>query len=69
MSDQNYDAGFTFQLYRYTPSIPAAVAFAVLFFMVAFVQFVLIIRRRTYFFIPFFVGLLREQSSQFRTFS
>ncbi|KAJ5354037.1 Protein RTM1 [Penicillium brevicompactum] len=42
------------------PSIPAAVVFAVLFFMVAVVQFVLIIRRRTYFFIPFFVGLLLE---------
>lgn len=68
MSDQSHDDGFAFALYRYTPSIPAAVVFTVLFFIVAVVQLFLIIRHRTYFFVPFFVGLLREQSSPFRVF-
>ncbi|KAF7713091.1 Uncharacterized protein PECH_002012 [Penicillium ucsense] len=60
MSDQSQNDGTIFALYRYTPSIPAAVVFAVIFFILAAAQLFLIVRHRTYFFIPFVVGLLFE---------
>ncbi|CAG8418823.1 unnamed protein product, partial [Penicillium salamii] len=52
--------GINYALYRYTPSIPAAVIFAVLFILLSALHLIRLIKHRSYFFIPFLVGLLLE---------
>ncbi|KAJ9225349.1 hypothetical protein DTO169C6_2379 [Paecilomyces variotii] len=49
-----------YALYRYTPSIPAAVVFAGIFLFLSVLHLIRLIRNRTFFFIPFVVGLLFE---------
>ncbi|GES62993.1 RTA1 like protein [Aspergillus terreus] len=51
---------YVYKLYRYVPSIPAGAIMAVVFGLLAIVHFYRIIKHRTYFFIPFFIGLLLE---------
>ncbi|CAG7978860.1 unnamed protein product [Penicillium salamii] len=58
MSDT--DGGIDYALYRYTPSIPAAVIFAVLFILISALHLIRLIKHRSYFFIPFLVGFLLE---------
>ncbi|RJE18248.1 RTA1 domain protein [Aspergillus sclerotialis] len=60
MSDSDGDAGYHYELYRYTPSIPAAVVFVVVFALLSIAHLIILIRNRTYIFIPFFIGLLFE---------
>lgn len=50
---------YVYKLYRYVPSIPAGAIMAVVFGLLAIAHFYRIIKHRTYFFIPFFIGLLR----------
>ena len=47
-----------FALYRYTPSIPAAVIFTVVFGGLALFHLYRIIRHRAFFFTPFLIGLI-----------
>ncbi|KAJ5637426.1 Protein RTM1 [Penicillium lividum] len=54
------DGGTDFALYRYTPSIPAATVFAVIFLLLSILHLIRLARNRTYFFVPFLVGLLFE---------
>ncbi|RAH69334.1 RTA1 domain-containing protein [Aspergillus aculeatinus CBS 121060] len=56
-TDQNASG---FVLYRYTPSIAAAVVFTVVFCALAIFFIYRIVRHRTLFFIPFLVGLIFE---------
>ncbi|PYH78085.1 putative RTA1 domain protein [Aspergillus uvarum CBS 121591] len=49
-----------FALYRYTPSIAAAVVFTVVFCVLAILFIYRIVRHRTFFFIPFLIGLIFE---------
>jgi uncharacterized membrane protein len=49
-----------FKLYRYDPSIAAAVIFAIAFFLITILHFYQMLRTRTWFFIPFLVGGLFE---------
>ena len=58
MADSNSDGAVTFALYRYTPSIPAAVIMAVAFGFLGVFHAYRLIRERTYFFIPFIIGLI-----------
>ncbi|CAG7996541.1 unnamed protein product [Penicillium olsonii] len=58
MSDTN--GGVDYALYRYTPSIPAAVIFAVIFGLLAAIHLLQLIKHRSYFFVPFLIGLLLE---------
>ncbi|KAL4898702.1 RTA1 like protein-domain-containing protein [Aspergillus ambiguus] len=58
MADSN--AGYVYKLYRYVPSIPAGAIMAVVFGLLAIAYLYRIIRHRTYYFLPFFVGLLFE---------
>jgi hypothetical protein len=60
MSSTSSDGGIDFALYRYTPSIPAAAIFAGIFLILSILHLVRLIQNRTYFFIPFIVGLLCE---------
>lgn len=60
MSTTSTDGGVDYALYRYTPSIPAAAVFAVIFLVLSILHLLRLFRNRTYFFIPFIVGLLRE---------
>ncbi|KAJ5803437.1 Protein RTM1 [Penicillium pulvis] len=60
MSATTNDGGLDFALYRYTPSIPAAAIFAGIFLLLSILHLVRLVRNRTYFFIPFIVGLLFE---------
>jgi hypothetical protein len=59
MSDGK-SASINYELYRYIPSIPAAAIFAVVFAILAIAHLIVLIRNRTYFFIPFLVGLFCE---------
>lgn len=45
-----------FKLYRYNPSLAAAIIFIVLFFTVTALHFYQMLRTRTWIFIPFVVG-------------
>lgn len=54
------DAWAGFKLWYYTPSIPAAVIFAILFIALTSYHTLLLVRRRTWFCIPFLVGGLFE---------
>ena len=58
MNNTSDSGSYSFELYRYTPSIPAAVIFAAIFFALAAFHLVRLFRHRTYFFVPFIVGLL-----------
>ncbi|KAJ5880674.1 Protein RTM1 [Penicillium subrubescens] len=60
MSTNTSDGGIDFALYRYTPSIPAAVVFAAIFLIVTILHGIQLWRYRTYFFVPFIIGLLFE---------
>ncbi|KAJ5929063.1 RTA1 domain protein, partial [Penicillium verhagenii] len=60
MSATTSDGGIDFALYRYTPSLPAAVVFAVIFLLLSILHLIRLCKNRTYFFIPFIVGLLCE---------
>lgn len=52
------DTGYVYKLYRYVPSIPAAAITAAVFGLLAVGYFYRIVRHRTYFFVPFIIGLL-----------
>ncbi|CAI7633026.1 unnamed protein product [Penicillium bialowiezense] len=68
MSDS--DGGIDYALYRYTPSIPAAVIFGVVFVGLSVLHLIRLIKHRSYFFIPFLIGLLLECAGYFaRVFS
>lgn len=58
MAGSSSDDAVTFALYRYIPSIPAAVVMAVAFGFLGVFYACRFIRERTYFFIPFIIGLL-----------
>ena len=58
MVDSSSDSVVTFALYRYTPSIPAAVVMAVAFGFLGVFHAYRLIREKTYFFIPFIIGLI-----------
>ncbi|KAJ5934275.1 Protein RTM1 [Penicillium verhagenii] len=60
MSATTSDGGIDFALYRYTPSLPAAVVFAVIFLLLSIFHLIRLFKNRTYLFIPFIVGLLFE---------
>lgn len=60
MSTNSSDGGIDFALYRYTPSIPAAVVFAAVFLIVTILHCIRLWRYHTYFFVPFIIGLLCE---------
>jgi len=49
-----------FQLYRYTPSIPAAVIFVVLFLLTTAYHFYQLIKSRSWYFSAFVVGGICE---------
>lgn len=51
-----------FALYRYTPSIAAASIFAAVFLVITIFHCIRLWRCRAYFFIPFIIGLLCENS-------
>ncbi|CAK7221343.1 hypothetical protein SBRCBS47491_004496 [Sporothrix bragantina] len=50
----------TFVLYHYNPSKAAAIIFVILFAVATFAHIFLMFRRRTWYFIPFIIGLLFE---------
>ncbi|KAK2767676.1 hypothetical protein FQN54_003834 [Arachnomyces sp. PD_36] len=54
--NQNPDIGSLFELYRYTPSIPAAAIFAVLFATTTAVHIYQLVRTRTWYFLPLVIG-------------
>jgi hypothetical protein len=61
MSDTNSNGGIEYALYRYTPSIPAAAIFVVVFVGLSVLHLIRLIKHRSFFFIPFLVGLLRKK--------
>lgn len=63
MGSANSDGGIDFALYRYTPSIAAAVIFAVIFLILTILHGIRLWQHRTYFFVPFIIGLLCENPS------
>ncbi|KAJ5689649.1 Protein RTM1 [Penicillium macrosclerotiorum] len=60
MSVTNDEGAIDFVLYRYTPSIPAAAVFVAIFLFLGIVYTIRLIQTRTYYFVPFLVGLLFE---------
>jgi hypothetical protein len=62
MSTTSSDGSIDFALYRYTPSIAAGVVFAAIFLIVTILHVIRLWRHRTYFFVPFIIGLLCESS-------
>lgn len=50
------DGTNTFKLYRYDPSLAAAIIFVVLFALVSFLHTYQLLRTRTWYFIPFVLG-------------
>ncbi|KAI0880918.1 RTA1 like protein [Annulohypoxylon maeteangense] len=54
------DSATTFVFYRYKPSMVAAVIFIILFAISTLVHIVMLIRKRTWYFIPFVIGCLFE---------
>ncbi|KAJ5397679.1 Protein RTM1 [Penicillium cosmopolitanum] len=60
MSTNSSDGGTDFVLYRYNPSIPAAVVFIAVFLIATILHCIQLWRYRTYFFVPFIIGLLFE---------
>jgi uncharacterized SAM-binding protein YcdF (DUF218 family) len=53
--------GVDYALYRYTPSIPAAIVFGGVFMGLSILHLIRLLKHRSYFFIPFLVGLLRKK--------
>lgn len=47
-----------FKLYRYTPNLAANVIFVVLFALAAIGHIIVLVRRKTWYFIPFVIGCL-----------
>ena len=45
-----------FKLYRYNPSMAAAIIFIILFFLITALHFYQMMRTRTWIFIPFVIG-------------
>lgn len=60
MSTTGSGGGIDFALYRYTPSIAAAIIFAAVFLIITILYGIRLWRHRTYFFVPFIIGLLCE---------
>ncbi|KAK3938536.1 hypothetical protein QBC46DRAFT_162369 [Diplogelasinospora grovesii] len=60
MSDPSTATPKKFVLYDYDPSFAAAVIFIILFSLASVYHLFLLIRRRTWYFIPFFIGCLFE---------
>ena len=60
MSATSSDGSIDYALYRYTPSVPAAAVFAGIFLVLSIIHLVRLVRIRTFFFIPFIVGLQCE---------
>lgn len=58
MADSN--SATTFVFYRYKPSMAAAVIFIILFAISALIHIIMLIRKRTWYFIPFVIGCLFE---------
>ncbi|KAK4244827.1 RTA1 like protein [Corynascus novoguineensis] len=56
--DQAFEGGF--KLYRYDPSLAANAVFVVLFAAASIAHVVFLVRRRTWYFIPFVIGCLFE---------
>jgi hypothetical protein len=50
------DSGFDFKLYRYDPSLPAAIVSTVVFAVLSVLHTWRLIRVRAYYFTPFVVG-------------
>jgi hypothetical protein len=50
------DAAFDFQLYRYTPSLFAAVISVILFAILTLLHLRKLLKARAYYFIPFTIG-------------
>jgi hypothetical protein len=50
------NAGPEFKLYRYEPSLAAAVIFVALFAVITFIHNYQLIRTNTWYFIPFTIG-------------
>lgn len=61
-STSNNDSTIHFALYRYTPSIAAASIFAAIFLAITIFHCIRLWRYRAFFFIPFIIGLLCEDS-------
>jgi hypothetical protein len=59
MSDTETQYG-DFKLYRYDPSMAAAVIFIILFILVTTLHFYHMIRTKTYFFVPLVMGGIFE---------
>lgn len=59
MSDSGTQYG-DFKLYRYDPSMAAAVIFIIAFIVVTALHFYQMVRTKTYFFVPFVIGGLFE---------
>lgn len=67
MSTNSSDGGTDFVLYRYNPSIPAAVVFIAVFLIATILHCIQLWRYRTYFFVPFIIGLLCECCPDFQS--
>jgi hypothetical protein len=59
MSDSGTQYG-DFRLYRYDPSMAAAVIFILAFIVITALHFYQMVRTKTYFFVPFVIGGLLE---------
>ena len=57
------DDAFDFKLYRYDPSMPAAIIFTILFLLITAVHLYQVIRTKTMIFIPFVIGGLCKSIS------
>ena len=57
--------GFDFALYRYTPSLPAAIVSAAVFGVLTIGHFWRMFRNRTWFCLPFAIGGVCESSPSF----
>lgn len=57
---QDPGAGFNFQLYRYTPSLPAAIVSVVVFAILTLLHTWRLYRARAFYFTAFTVGGLRK---------
>lgn len=60
------DDGSDFKLYRYVPSMAAAVIFALLFLIITAIHLYQMVRTKTWIFIPFTIGGLCKLASQAR---
>lgn len=63
MSDAGSGGKIDYELYRYTPSIPAAAVFVVVFAFLSISHLIVLVRHRSYFFIPFLVGLFCKSAT------